>query len=246
MQGKTAVVTGGASGIGAATVELLAREGARVAILDINAECAHVVAARTGALAVPCDVSIEEQVQAAINRVASEFGHIDALVNNAGIPARRPVGEMDTETWRQVFEVHVQGAFLCSRCALPHFGPAGGSIVHMSSVTGITGVRSRSAYSSAKGALVALARQMAVDYAGRGIRVNAVCPGFVKTPLIRALLADPERTAKLTRLHPLGRLGEPEDIARAVVFLLSEESAWITGQALAVDGGFSCGHADEI
>jgi NAD(P)-dependent dehydrogenase (short-subunit alcohol dehydrogenase family) len=185
-------------------------------------------------------------VQGALDRVAAEFGSIDALVNNAGIPARRPVGEMDAETWRRVFAVHVEGAFLCSKSALPYFGSLGGSIVHMSSVTGITGVRSRSAYSSAKGALVALTRQMAVDYAGRGIRVNAVCPGFVKTPLIQALLADPERTANLTRLHPLGRLGEPDDIAKAVLFLVSDESAWITGQALAVDGGFSCGHADEI
>jgi NAD(P)-dependent dehydrogenase (short-subunit alcohol dehydrogenase family) len=116
----------------------------------------------------------------------------------------------------------------------------------MSSVTGITGFRNRAAYSAAKAGIVGLTRNMALDYAARKVRVNCVCPGFVRTPFIRALLADAERAARLTSLHPLGRLGEPEDIARAVLFLASDESSWITGQALVVDGGSSAGHFTDI
>jgi NAD(P)-dependent dehydrogenase (short-subunit alcohol dehydrogenase family) len=122
----------------------------------------------------------------------------------------------------------------------------GGSIVHMASVVGVVGVRNRAAYSTTKGAIVALTRNMALDYAADGIRVNCLCPGFTRTPLTRALFDDPERLAKLTALHPLGRLGEPDDIAHAVVFLASDESSWITGQAIAVDGGFTAGHAVDI
>ena len=142
-------------------------------------------------------------------------------------------------------EVNVRGAFLCSKFCLPHLG-AGASIIHSASVTGITGVRGRAAYSAAKGALTALTRNMAVDYASRGIRVNCVCPGFVRTPLIRALLEDQKRTERLIGMHPLGRLGEPEDVANAVLFLASSDSAWITGISLVVDGGFSAGRTDEI
>jgi dihydroanticapsin dehydrogenase len=124
--------------------------------------------------------------------------------------------------------------------------PAGGSIIHLSSAVGIVGVRDRAAYSASKGAIISLTRNMALDYAARGIRVNCICPGFVRTPLIDRLLQDPERTERLARMHPLGRLGEPEDVANAIVFLASPESSWITGHALVVDGGFSAGHASPI
>ena len=122
----------------------------------------------------------------------------------------------------------------------------GGSIVHTSSATGIVGVRNRAAYSATKGAIVALTRNMALDYARYRIRVNCVCPGFTRTPLLDALLKDPDKAARLVKLHPLGRLGTPEDIASAVLFLASEQASWITGQALAVDGGFSAGVAEDI
>jgi NAD(P)-dependent dehydrogenase (short-subunit alcohol dehydrogenase family) len=188
---------------------------------------------------------VEEQVRAAMERVAAEHGRIDILFNNAGVAVRKPVVEQDEEGWERCFEVNVKGLYLCSKHAIPRM-PPGSSIIHSSSVTGITGVRNRAAYSATKGAVVALTRNMALDYAERGIRVNCVCPGFVRTPLLDPLLRDAERTRKLESLHPLGRLGEPEDVAWAVLYLASDESRWVTGQALVVDGGFAAGHALDV
>lgn len=251
LTGKFAIVTGAASGIGAATARLFARQGARVAILDINEEAAQQLAAEISAggysaAAWRCDVADADQVSAAVTAGVERFGAIHVLFNNAGIALRAPVSEQNEEDWDRVIDTNVKGAYLCSRASIPHFPPEGGSIIHTSSVTGITGVRGRAAYSSAKAALVGLTRNMAVDYAHRNIRVNCVCPGFVRTPFIQAILDDPERTQRLTAMHPLGRLGEPDDIASAVLFLASDESSWITGHALVVDGGFSAGHAFEI
>ncbi len=248
---KVAVITGGASGIGAASARLLGREGARVAILDINGEGAATVAGsiREGggqALEIRCDVSQDGEVADAMRRVVEAYGRLDVLVNNAGVAIRRPAGELAVEEWDRVIDVNLTGVFLCSRHALPHFPPGGGSIIHMASVAGITGIRNRAVYCAAKGALVALGRNMALDYASRGIRVNCICPGFVKTPLIAPLMKDPERLARITAMHPLGRLGEPEDIANAVLFLASDESAWMTAQTLIVDGGFAAGHAEDV
>lgn len=236
---KVAIVTGGASGIGAATAKLLAQEGARVVILDTHPQGEPPFEDAVSLLA---DVRSEAEVQSAIEEVARRFGCIDVLVNNAGVAIRQPVAEADEASWTNVLDVNVKGAFLCSKHAL-RFMPRFGSIVHMSSVVGITGVRDRAAYSAAKGALVALTRNMAIDYASRNIRVNCICPGFVRTPFIQGLIADREREEKLTAMHPIGRLGEPEDIAKAVLFLVSDEASWITGHALVVDGGFSAGHA---
>jgi NAD(P)-dependent dehydrogenase (short-subunit alcohol dehydrogenase family) len=235
---KVAIVTGGASGIGAATARRLSEEGARVVIMDVNPSAEEPF---EGALSLRVDVRSEPEVQSAIEQVAQRFGCVDALINNAGIAIRKPVGEADETSWTDVLDVNLKGAFLCSKHAL-RFMPRFGSIVHMSSVVGITGVNDRAAYSSAKGALVALARNMAVDYASRGIRVNCICPGFVRTPFIQGIVSDPLRSERLVSQHPLGRLGEPEDIANAVLFLISDESSWITGHALVVDGGFSIGH----
>lgn len=170
---------------------------------------------------------------------------VDVLVNAAGIAARRAVDEEDEASWDRCLAVNLKGVFLASKYALGKM-PAGGAIVHLSSVTGITGTRGRAAYTASKGAIAALTRNMALDYAPRAIRVNCVCPGFVRTPLLEPLLRDPERAARLAAMHPLGRLGGPEEIARAVLFLASAEAAWITGHALVVDGGFSAGHATVI
>jgi NAD(P)-dependent dehydrogenase (short-subunit alcohol dehydrogenase family) len=244
LNGKFAIVTGGASGIGAATARLFAAEGASVAILDCNLP--HVEEGVNGKTAAwQCDVSDSGQVKDAIERAVRRFGEPHILFNNAGIAIRRTVGDSEPEDWDRVMAINVRGAFLCSKFCLPHFS-SGASIIHSASVTGITGVRGRAAYSTAKGALTALTRNMAVDYASRGIRVNCVCPGFVRTPLIRALLEDPKRTERLIGMHPLGRLGEPEDVANAVLFLASSDSAWITGTSLVVDGGFSAGKTEEI
>ena len=225
--GKTIVITGGASGIGAATADKCRLEGARVVVLDRS----------------DADVSDEAQVESFFSRLP---GPIHALVNSAGIAVRKTVLEQDVESWDRVMAVNVKGAYLCSKHALPKMQGAGGSIVHLSSVVGLTGVRNRSAYSTSKGAIVALTRNMALDFASYQIRVNCVCPGFTRTPLTAALLLDAGREAKLLALHPLGRLGEPSDIANAIAFLISDESSWITGQAIAVDGGFTAGHAVDV
>jgi NAD(P)-dependent dehydrogenase (short-subunit alcohol dehydrogenase family) len=222
---RVAVVTGAASGIGEAVAMRLRREGAVVHTLDRQ----------------DADVGDEGQVRAYFDKLA----RVDILVNSAGIAVRKPVGEQDAGGWDEAMRVNVRGTYLCSRFAVNRM-PRGGAIVHLASVVGITGVRNRAAYSTTKGAIVALTRNMALDYAGRGIRVNCVCPGFTRTNLTRTLLSNPEAEAKLLALHPLGRLGEAEDIANAIAFLVSDEASWITGQAIAVDGGFTAGHAVDV
>jgi len=184
-------------------------------------------------------------VRSAVAEVAERWGRIDILSTNAGIAIRKPVDELEAGEWDRVVAVNLRGVFLCSRFALPHMG-RGASIVHMASVVGVMGTRNRAVYTATKGAIVALTRNMALDYAGRGIRVNCLCPGFTRTPLTEKLFADAEREARFTALHPLGRLGEPEDVARAALFLASEDAAWITGVALPVDGGYTAGHAADI
>jgi len=248
---KVAAVTGGASGIGRACAVALAREGAKVAVVDrspeIGRETVSLIRERGGeAVFLQADVTEEEQVQTAMAQAAEILGGIDVLHCNAGVAVRNRVSEQDADGWDRCMAVNLRGVFLSSKYAIPYMLDKGGSIVHTSSVTGIVGVRSRAAYSATKGAIVALTRNMALDYARYRIRVNCVCPGFTRTPLLDALLEDPEKVGRLVKLHPLGRLGTPEDIAFAVLFLASEQASWITGQALAVDGGFSAGVAEDI
>lgn len=229
---QVVVVTGGASGIGAACIKRFAEEGARVISLDVTGDPA-------------CDVSDDASVREAFLRIAEQHERIDVLFNNAGIAIRKTVADYTVDEWDRIFAVNVRGMFLCSRHALPLM-QRGASIIHSSSVVGITGVRNRAAYSASKGAVVALTRNMALDYAPRGIRVNAVAPGFVDTPLLSALHQDPARLAAITALHPLGRLGQADDVAAAVTFLASMDAAWITGVVLPVDGGFSAGHQHDV
>lgn len=235
LSGKLIVITGAGSGIGEASARLCASQGATVVGVDLAASpvCAESRIA---------DVSDESQVIEAL----AGFPRIDAVVNSAGIAQRKTVTGQEAEGWDEVMRVNVRGSYLVSKHAIPKMIGHGGSIIHLSSVVGVTGVRNRAVYSATKGAIIALTRNMALDYAQYGIRVNCLCPGFTRTNLTRGLFADPERLAKLTALHPLGRLGEPEDVAQAVVFLASDESSWITGQAIAVDGGFTAGHAVDV
>jgi NAD(P)-dependent dehydrogenase (short-subunit alcohol dehydrogenase family) len=227
LAGKRAVVTGAASGIGLAVAVRFASEGAEVIRID---------------RADDIDVADEQQVRAAFQPLP----RVDVLVNSAGIAVRRPVEEQDAAGWDDVMRVNVRGTYLACRYAIPLMKEHGGSIINLASVVGMMGVRNRAAYSSTKGAIIALTRNMALDYARYAIRVNCVCPGFTRTNLTKALLSNPEAEARLTALHPLGRLGEPEDIANLIAFLASEEASWITGQAIAVDGGFTAGHAVDV
>ena len=250
-EGKVAIITGGASGIGKACAFAMGREGAKLAIFDSNAESGQrtadaLIAEGQKAAFFKVDVADESSVREAVLQTVALFGRIDVLHNNAGIAVRHPVAEEDEQAWEKCMDVNVKGVFLCSKHAIPHMLQRGGSIINTSSITGITGVRNRAVYSATKGALVALTKNMALDYAKDAIRVNCVCPGFTRTPLAEALLSDPLKEQRLTAMHPLGRLGEAEDIANAVVFLASDLASWITGHALVVDGGFSAGRPEDI
>lgn len=220
------VITGSASGLGAASARRFAAEGATVHGLD---------------LATGTDLRDEatvEQAYAAIPR-------IDVLFANAGIAHRETAARTEASDWDRVFAANVRGLWLSVKHALPRM-VHGGAIVLTASVVGITGVRNRAAYSSSKGAIVALGRNLALDCAPRGIRVNCIAPGFVDTPLLAGLKQDPARLERIRAMHPLGRLGTPDDVAAAVLFLASDEAAWITGVVLPVDGGFSCGHQEDV
>lgn len=246
LEGKIIAVTGGGSGIGRASAVIAAREGAYVVVLDQVAESAAAVVdeisgAGGNARAETCHVADS----ASVERAFSSIERLDGLVNSAGIARRFPLGDQDEEGWRAVIDVNLTGLYLTSRAALARM-QGGASIVHISSGVALIGFRNRAAYTATKGAIVALTRNMALDYAGRGIRVNCVCPGFARTGLTRGLFADAEKRARIEAMHPLGRMGEPEDIANAVLFLLSEEASWITGIALPVDGGLSAGHLHDI
>ncbi len=225
LEGKVIVVTGAASGIGLASADLCAAEGAEVILLDRH----------------NCDVADADAVEAAFRGVE----RVDGLVTAAGIAVRHALADQDEAGWDAVMDVNLKGSYLCAKQAIPRM-PAGGSIVYISSAVALIGVRNRAAYTATKGALVALTRNMALDYASKGIRVNWICPGFAKPRLTRAILGDPERRTKIEAMHPLGRMGEAEDIAKAALFLLSDDASWITGIALPVDGGFSAGHQHDV
>ena len=230
--GKHVVVTGAASGLGLAIAQAAEAEGATITAMD------RVAAPFAGSRI--CDITDEKQVQRAFNSLS----RIDAVVNSAGIARRAKVDQTDMADYDAVMAVNVRGAFLVSKYALPHLRSFGGAILHLSSGVATTGTRNRAAYSASKGAIVSLTRNMALDYAGDKVRVNCLCPGFVNTPLLANL--PPERRAQLTALHPLGRMGEPEDIAHMALFLISDQATWITGQAIAVDGGYNIGHSEDI
>lgn len=230
--GKHVVVTGAASGLGLAIASAAQAEGAQITALDLG------LAPFPGARA--CDVSDEGQVRAALDALP----RIDAVVNCAGIPLRTSVTDTDMADYDRLMAVNLRGSFLVAKHAIPKMRSHGGSILHISSVVGTTGTRGRAAYSASKGAIIALTRNMALDYAADAIRVNCLCPGFVETPLLAAL--PPERKAKLAAAHPLGRLGTPDDVVPMALLLLSDDGRWITGQAIGVDGGFNAGHAEDI
>jgi len=230
--GQTIVITGAASGLGLALGQAAEAEGARVIALDRNPS--------PFAQARRCDVASEAEIADAL----AGLPRIDGLVNAAGVPLRLSVTDTDMADYDRLMAVNLRGAFLVSKLALPRMKAHGGAVLHFSSCVGVTGARNRAAYSASKGALIALTRSMALDYAADAIRVNCLCPGFVDTPLLAKMPA--ERRARLAAAHPLGRIGTVADVTPMALFLLSEQAAWITGQAIGVDGGFSAGHLEDI
>ncbi len=245
LEGKTAIVTGAAGGLGSAICRLFAREGATVAVADLDLEGARalageIAAAGGRAVAVRADVTSAEdtaQMTAAAVRLAGGGG-VDILVNNAGIAGLGAVTEITEEDWNRVLAVNLTGAYLCSRQVIPEMIRAGGgSIVCVSSVAGVTAQAGQAAYHASKHGLIGLVRAMALDHARDGIRVNAVCPGAVDTPLLSPLTG--ERMAALAARHALGRIARPEEIASAILHLAGDESSFTTGTALLVDGGWT-------
>ena len=243
LDGRVAVVTGAARGIGQETAQLFAAAGARVVLLDLDEAAANEAAAAIGpqASALRVDVASESEVATAFDEVARAHGRIDILVNNAGMALRRPTAELPLADWQRVVDVNMTGVFLCARAAAPHMLRQGsGAIVNVASIMGLSGggLYPNISYQATKGAVVNMTRALAVEWARSGIRVNAVAPTWVDTDFITPLKQKPELMAEIARVTPLGRLAQPEEVANAILFLASPAAAMITGHVLAVDGGY--------
>jgi NAD(P)-dependent dehydrogenase (short-subunit alcohol dehydrogenase family) len=245
LQGKVAIVTGAGSGIGRAITRGFAAEGARVVAADIRLEAAQETCAMSppagGTIALQADVSRAADAQRMVAAAVERFGRLDVLVNNAAIQLigqDAPCHELDEDVWERTMAVNLRGPFLCTKHALPELIRAGGgSIVNIASPTGFDKGAGYTAYATSKGGLSTLTRVVALDYAGHKVRCNAIVPGATETPLIASLLDDPDVRARLERLSPLGRLGQPQDLVPLAIYLASDESAFSTGAHFFADGG---------
>ena len=251
LDNKVALVTGAAMGIGAGIAQRFVEAGAAVVVFDINAdaalEMAQGLSRRGRALAIHGDVAREEDVQNAVARTVEEFGSLDVLVNNAGIVLPGQVVDLTSADWDRQLSVNLKGVFLFSKYAIPQLRGRGGAIVNISSVHALVSYAGHAAYDASKAGLLALTRTLAVDHGGEGIRVNAICPGYIRTPMTDEWLAaepDPETTLKqVLGLHPLGRMGTPRDVAEAALFLASDAASFISETCLVVDGALTAsGH----
>ena len=244
LEGKVAVVTGGCSGIGLATVRRFAEEGAKVVIGDLDDARGKEVAAEVGGTYVHADVTDKEQVDGLFKTAKDTYGSVDIAFNNAGIspPEDDSILDTDLEAWRRVQEVNLTSVYLCCKAALPYMLEQGrGSIINTASFVAVMGAAtSQISYSASKGGVLSMSRELGVQFARQGVRVNALCPGPVNTPLLQELFAkDAERAARRLVHVPMGRFGEPEEMANAVLFLASDESSFITASTFLVDGGIS-------
>jgi NAD(P)-dependent dehydrogenase (short-subunit alcohol dehydrogenase family) len=247
LAGKVAYVTGAASGIGLATSVRFAREGAVVVGADLteSTEWSQVSDMAPGSQLHEVDVCDGARQAEVVNSAVAEFGPIDVVVTAAGIPSGGPVHTIDLDDWQRVIDINLTGTMLSARACLPSMiEQAGGSIVTIASVEGLEGCEGGSGYNASKGAVVLLTKNLACDYGRLGIRANAICPGFIDTPMFREVsLLLGERADLIREQHKLGRFGLPEEVAGAAFFLASDDSAFVTGIALPVDGGYTAGHS---
>jgi meso-butanediol dehydrogenase/(S,S)-butanediol dehydrogenase/diacetyl reductase len=245
LDGKVILLTGAGTGIGRACALAFAQEGASLALIGRRKEKLEAVAKECvgSPLIVPADLAKKTEVDRAITETITRFGRLDVLVNNAGILFPGTVEEITEAQWDQTFQLNVKSVWQLSRAALPHFRKTGGGvIINVASVLGINGARKRASYAPSKGAVVLLTKCMAIDHGHENIRVNAICPSFVETDLTAAVIAgapDPEAVRReRIGVHPIGRLGHPEDIAGLAIFLASDAASWVTGAIYPVDGGY--------
>ncbi len=244
LQDRVAVITGAASGIGLAAARRMAAEGAVIVAVDIDETAGAKVAAETGGTFVAADVSREDDVQRLFDGVVAQHGRVDIAFNNAGIspPEDDSILTTGLDAWRRVQEINLTSVYLCCKHVLPHMQRAGrGSIINTASFVAVLGAAtSQISYTASKGGVLAMSRELGVQFAREGIRVNALCPGPVNTPLLRELFAkDPERAARRLVHVPMGRFAEAEEIAAAVAFLASDDASFITASSFLVDGGIS-------
>ncbi|MEU4341571.1 3-oxoacyl-ACP reductase [Nocardia sp. NPDC023852] len=244
LQDRVAVVTGGGSGIGLATVRRFAAEGAKVVVADVDAVTGEAAAAEVGGRYAEVDVTDESQVEALFQAAVDSYGGLDIAFNNAGIspPEDDSILTTGIDAWRRVQEVNLTSVYLCSKYAIQHMLERGkGSVINTASFVAVMGAAtSQISYTASKGGVLSMSRELGVQFARNGIRVNALCPGPVNTPLLRELFAkDPERAARRLVHVPLGRFAEPEEIAAAVAFLASDDSSFITASQFMVDGGIA-------
>ena len=252
MANKVVLITGGGTGIGAASARIMAREGAAVAVMGrrqdpLNAVVSTILDAGGKAIAIPGDVIKSDDCRRAVDQTVENLGQLHVLVNSAGTSAVGTAMETDQDEWHEVLNTNATSTYLMCKFALPHMIETGsGSIINISSVSGIRGNRQRVAYNTAKGAVCSLTQNLAVDFSSKGVRSNAILPGLVETDMPKYFRTLDGQTwdqivaSDLPR-YPIGRIGQPEDVANCVLYLASDESAWVTGQLIAVDGGLTCG-----
>ncbi|HEX3154679.1 MAG TPA: SDR family oxidoreductase [Candidatus Angelobacter sp.] len=242
LSGKVAIITGGGTGIGKAIAQAFVREGAKVVIAGRDGKKLDRATSEIGAdcLAVSADVSNGSSVGKLVSAAVDRFKRINILVNNAAVLLPGTAESISEEGFDQTFSINVRGLWLLSRAVLPHMRAAGGgSIVNIGSVLSMVGARNRVAYSASKGAVMAMTKAMALDHAAENIRVNCIAPGIIETEMVARFSTDENARKQRVALHPMGRFGQPAEVASAAVFLASDESAWTTGSVITVDGGYS-------
>ena len=246
LNSKVALVTGGSSGIGRATALTFASEGAKVVVADMQQDgghqTVHMIQESGGeATFVPVDVTKAADVEAMIAKAVQTYGRLDCAYNNAGVGsrARAPLADYPEEDWHRIIAINLTGVWLCMKYEIPQMlQQGGGAIVNTASIAGLVGLSETSAYVASKHGVVGITRTAALEYARQGIRVNCVCPGYIRTPMTAQSMSDPDRLAQMIAREPIGRVGNPEEVAAAVMWLCSDAASFVTGHTMTVDGGY--------